>query len=1192
MPLKDYQFSFTPVMPQLRSSTEIAVDLNPTGAATDAARAMVAQVEFHVAQGDSLYAQARYSGALDEFKAARALVYGVLYPEFDSTAFVRWKGGTLPVSAAIETALLNASVRIADIIRPTGAPAVPLIARQLQAALPAALAPLAATGYRETLGIEERMQNASTQAVALIRDLKPDAAVSLLEDTLARASLPNVRVDPSLKAALQLNLAVAYLEAANPQSAATHANAAAELFKGSSDVIGQSQATHLAGVSAVKSGNAAQAQQLFQAAAALLKRASPAPGLVPSPPTVSRPGPVVIDRQGPRPILRPGTRTLDVSSSVSIVEVPITRDVSALDPIAKMSAQSVTFRIAGRADGWGAIALQSDVDRRAQSKAWQVGIPVGRKLATVSLGAGALPPVSDLIAKIYRPRIAETEVRDLTFPIIDTSTTTFYLTHLYAYVLPIKTGDALHKLGQYAAAENAYVQAASYSFLNKNAEATALWLRIAQNTLDWGDSLYKSESFADAKVQYAKIVTDAGGVPSSLLYSTSSLAVPAQGAKDLIQALVTRPIPDTFGETSIPILSAFARLQQLASNLDFYGLLLSPIHTFEFLQGVARGFAQEASQAEQQFANFKSRQEAEESTRRDLEMAQAMSHADADAKAQQVQAARADAAAADAALALAQKRAADAKWQRDAYKSVSSAQIWAQAAAQALSGGEDAMYSEISELADRLARGETISGPGPKLAAAQTLKAGRRTQAYELQKMQDNIDELTKAIPIAAAQVTATHARANATEIEWQAALKRASLADAALEAFDNDFFTPETWSRMSDIMRNIAASYLYRGIRIAKLMERAYNFENDASLNVIKNDYGFAVAAAAPGRDTIMLGGDSLLVDIESFTFEAITSKTRKSSRIKDVVSIANDFPAHFEDFRRTGLLAVETDLYEFDRRHPGFYSQRLEAIEVELIGVLPDDNAPSGTVTAGGVTSFRRQDGTVGQRVHEIDTMALSDFTLRGDAFLYTIPTGVRGLFQGYGIGATWQLHLPKRSNDFDFRRIFDVNLILYYTAMFDEGLRATMLALPPRPGELELLRTFSLRADFPDAWYGFYRGGSVSLAFDRARLPFNQQNFSVKSAQFRVVTKAGVANVNLSVRITSPDGFAGTATTDVNGMVSSADPPLAGLAGGGPVGGWKVEVLGGVPLEEGGTLRFDRVYDIQFGLEYTFEYAPEAL
>jgi hypothetical protein len=258
----------------------------------------------------------------------------------------------------------------------------------------------------------------------------------------------------------------------------------------------------------------------------------------------------------------------------------------------------------------------------------------------------------------------------------------------------------------------------------------------------------------------------------------------------------------------------------------------------------------------------------------------------------------------------------------------------------------------------------------------------------------------------------------------------------------------------------------------------------------------------------------------------------------------------------------------------------------------VLPDDHAPSGTITAGGVTGFRKQDGTAGQRVHEIDTMALSDFTARADGFLYSAPTGVRGLFQGYGVGATWQLHLPKRSNDFDFRRIFDVNLILYYTATFDDGLRATVLALPPRPGELQLLRTFSLRADFPDAWYGFYQTGNVAFAMDRARLPFNQQNFSVTAAHFRLVTKPGVANAAVNVTAGSPSGFSGAATTDASGMISSETPALAGLAGGTPLGNWTIDVVGGPPLSDGTTVHYDRVYDVQFGLEYAFEYVPEAL
>ena len=43
---------------------------------------------------------------------------------------------------------------------------------------------------------------------------------------------------------------------------------------------------------------------------------------------------------------------------------------------------------------------------------------------------------------------------------------------------------------------------------------------------------------------------------------------------------------------------AFGHLASIAAGLDYYGLLLSPIHTFEYLQSVARAFSKEAIQAE------------------------------------------------------------------------------------------------------------------------------------------------------------------------------------------------------------------------------------------------------------------------------------------------------------------------------------------------------------------------------------------------------------------------------------------------------------------------------------------------------------------------------------------------------------------------------------------------------------------
>jgi hypothetical protein len=72
------------------------------------------------------------------------------------------------------------------------------------------------------------------------------------------------------------------------------------------------------------------------------------------------------------------------------------------------------------------------------------------------------------------------------------------------------------------------------------------------------------------------------------------------------------------------------RLRQILAGFDFSGLLLAPIHTFEYLQNAAEGFAREAIRAESQFVNFTVRQQADEATGQELETARAMAHAEAD----------------------------------------------------------------------------------------------------------------------------------------------------------------------------------------------------------------------------------------------------------------------------------------------------------------------------------------------------------------------------------------------------------------------------------------------------------------------------------------------------------------------------------------------------------------------------------
>jgi tetratricopeptide (TPR) repeat protein len=1204
MAVKSYELTFAPVLPRMRKLDEILADLDhpDSGQATSTSRAAVSQIELRIRQGDELYRRGQYEPAVDEFRTARSLIFELMSPGFDSGLHTRRKDVALPVSSDIEKRLLAVSLQVADAIRPTVVRGKPVFAADARDGLPDSLAALSSAGFRETQRDEEVLELAATNGVALLHEGKTEAAIELMTGALAKADRLGQKLDRSVKGALALNLAGAYLQLGDTANAAKMADLAAADFAAAKDPVGEAQALHAAAVAALKAGQADNARILFARAAEIVKRETPTEAagasttptvpLTPLRPTL---GGITIE-----PVQPIGGVTLSPTRALASPFVgrigdgalrpamQLSREVADLAPVARMEARAVTFRVPG-AEGWGVLEL--DPPRKEERRsAWQIGIPVGDKIVSFQLGEANDVAVGKLVSGVYQGRVGAKRAVDLEVTVADASTTTAYLTHLYAFVLPVKIGDTYLALGRFDKAEEYFLQAAQYSFLNKELEATMLWVRLARTALEAGDSLYRNERLPEAKAQYERLVTETGTAPNSTLYTTAALATPAAAAKAVIDAITKRPLPALNWEIAGIVLDAYTRLQQIRDGLDFYGLALSPIHTFEYLQGVARAFAQEASQAEREFVNFKSHAELEEATRRDLQTAKAMAEAEANARHQQYLAALDDEAAALRAHQLAVKRRDDAVAQRAQYASASASQIWAAAAAQAQGMGEDSWYSEISELADKLARGESISGPRGKLAAAYTLWSGRKTRDYELKRMQDNIDELTVAITIAQEQLEAARRRTSVAEISWQAGLQRASMAAASLTAFEAEFFTPEAWSKMADLMREIARSHLFRAIRIAKLMERAFNFEQDTDLEVIKDEYGQAVAVVRPGRDPRLLGGESLLNDIESFTYEAITTKTRKSTRIKDVLSLSSVYPAQFEEFRRTGLLTFETDLYEFDRLHPGFYGQRIEAVELEVIGVLPETGL-NGTLTAGGVTSYRKRDGSTDKRVHQVDTMALSEFALRNDIFLYSAETGVRGLFQGIGLGSTWQFHLPRRSNDFDFRRIFDVHLVLYYTATFDAALRTKVLQLPPRPGELASVRTYALRHDFPDAWYAFYADGTTTFTIDNFRLPSNQTKFKAQAVSFRVMTKPGVSAKNIEVAVTAPNGTSATVKTDADGVFSTDRPKLAPIKGSDPLGAWQIAVTGGPSLTEDGVVKHDRIHNLQVGLEYSFEYVPEA-
>ena len=447
--------------------------------------------------------------------------------------------------------------------------------------------------------------------------------------------------------------------------------------------------------------------------------------------------------------------------------------------------------------------------------------------------AGDQIPVAEIADNIYARRINFTDIGQLTrIPDLFTDKA-LQLPHLYFYVIPMALGDCYNALGEFATAQSYYLQAANYEFINTNLEVPALWTKLAQNVLEWGDRHYRNDEFLEALSVYRTVLEPPGGnnpiFAESPLYSHAKLKLTGGKVITMLTNDPTNVNEEISSALASIVLEIRARLIQLNAGLDFLGMpaIIVPIWSFEFLQNVARYFAQQAIQAEREFISWWDRAENEALTEQQLEQAVTQASAERELARQQREAALAEVSAYQEGLDLANLRRQNAQQNRNDYATMSWERIWL--------SRSNAWYSSQNpwELDNR------IPGDGRhihEVIADNTEKLQTITRNYELAAMDRQTAEMQQAAAVAQAQLDAARARVEVAQQMEVVAQLRAQAAQQNLNAFNNQFFTPEVWYQMGRFMRSISASYRYKAIRIARLMQRAYNFENDLDHRFIKN--------------------------------------------------------------------------------------------------------------------------------------------------------------------------------------------------------------------------------------------------------------------------------------------------------------------------------------------------------------------
>ena len=769
----------------------------------------------------------------------------------------------------------------------------------------------------------------------------------------------------------------------------------------------------------------------------------------------------------------------------------------------------------------------------------------------------------------------------------DPTQTVAYLPSMYFFVIPMAIGDCQLGLGNLEDAASTYASVLVYPYINKAFEIPKLWNKLAGVYLAMGDRDYRNAAddltqFPTAKADYEHIIkTDDSLDATSPLYADARFA----GLKTRVTAFIAAGFPATYPdnpEILSKVAEARVRLQQLKASLDFFGLAVDylPPFSWDYLQNTAKYFAQQASQMEQRYIQYTTSGENETLQRQELDQQAEVAAQNVVLEQRGLDEANASVAVATAGLNYAhvqqtnaQGAQADFANNRAALAEYDELEAWANAAS----------VDQGSEVSLTISGYTYYNTSGERRSLViQDLETAR-------EKISQDMEAANLQRDLASATAYVAQAQAQVTEAQTQVAIANQRIALAQLQQRDaeenRDYldmqeFNAGLWFELAGNARKISQRYTDMATAVALLAERAYNAETGRNLKVIRGDYTHSAT------DNLM-GADFLTLDLDSFTYDYVTTTKTKKAPVKRIISLADNFPYAFNQLQNKGQCMFQTELAMFDRETPGMYLCKIRNVELVFVGVTQVNLA--GSLRNVGASRVRLSDGTVVTRLYPADVMPLSAYEFRQDALAFQVNPNDLQLFENNGIDTLWQLDMPLSANDIDFGSIIDVQLVLYYDGFFDSNLEATIIAGLPKSSSAT--RVTSMQLTFPDELFYLKSQGQAQLVYDDTLFPMTQTNLKRTKSSLRVSGNAATMN-GLTLRVTSSVmGKTFTVKTDANGMVAgtAAADPLFALNGNPVFDTLTIAILpaDNPTLVNAGNLNLNGLSDLMTYFEYTFDY-----
>jgi hypothetical protein len=787
---------------------------------------------------------------------------------------------------------------------------------------------------------------------------------------------------------------------------------------------------------------------------------------------------------------------------------------------------------------------------------------------------------NQLRALVYQPRVSATTLDAIRFyEEVDVNFVAYYV-HLYYFVLPVAIGDTYVAMGLYEKGIAEYRSVLSYPFLNLGIEGRYLWLKIAEATLQWGNSLYRREQRTAAAEKYGRILSPDGTVPSSAaLYQGPAFSPLVTEVGEVVKRMRGQAHGPFNPRVGAVIVQAALRQRYLAQGFNFLGLAAdhAPVLRFKYLQSVATYMADNAIEAERTFIGYRSNAETQKMERMQLESAVEVNKAALAIETKRMEDAQLEIDAARRTREYAELRrdnanAAVEEWDTKGREltSMNAALSWAGAAA----NDQEIRYTGVRY------DGERHDYEGTVEEFFDTVGEKREWLDWELQRNRLERQAAEVAMEVGLAEVREAQAQVRlevqALNVEMQQL--RVQAAEEVLEYAEQRMFDEDLWFQLAAQLQDLARDYLDAAIYAAKVMEYAYDLEFDRRLNRIRLDYGLGGPAG-------LLGGEMLKRDIISFTSDYL-EHAQKKNPVRLALSLREEFPSGFATFVQTGLLPFRTDLELFDRRYPGTYRRKLKKIELFVEGLVPLEGA-SGFLTCHGVCSEWRAAGSSWakhSRVMPVERMVLSSYQFRRDIAVFQPSEELLGLFENNAPQADWTLEIPRSGNNIDFNSIADVKLVVYFDADVSDALATHVKSFYPATGGRSTV--ISARFQLPDEYFRLDVDRRIRVEVLPSFFAFNHEAPTLSAFGVRLLDRSGNGMGGAALRVTrSSDASSVDVTTGPDGAASgdaATMAPFAAWKGVSPIDTWEISLGDGVDSTAIG--------DVQLFFSYGFQYRPD--